>query len=232
MTYLRKAKDRGNLDFGWLKTSHTFSFGEYYEPKHHHYGNLRVINEDFIQGGMGFGTHPHRDMEIVTYVIKGMLKHKDSMGNQGEIKAGEFQRMSAGTGITHSEFNGMAKEQTHLFQIWIMPSELNLTPSYDQISVDQSLKENKLCLVASHNTNDKSPMGLNARAKIYISALETNQSLKHKGEYPRTYVQVVRGNVSVNGETLSDSDGLGLETNQLDIVAQSDCEFILFELNA
>jgi redox-sensitive bicupin YhaK (pirin superfamily) len=230
MTYLRRADERGKFDFGWLKTSHTFSFGQYYDPEHVQFGNLRVINEDFIAGGEGFGTHPHRDMEIITYVVKGQVNHKDSMGNEGAIIPGDIQKMTAGTGILHSEFNGLNDEQTHLFQIWIMPKANGLTPGYAQVNFKPEEKTNKIALMASDEEGE-AKVHLNANAKMYSSILEAgNEQEFEASKYKKVFIQLVRGNIEVNGNTLTGSDAIGLDETKLSIKAKAESEFILFEL--
>ena len=151
MIQIRKAKDRGHFDHGWLETFHTFSFGDYQDPEHTRFRSLRVMNEDWVMPGKGFGTHPHRDMEIVTYVLEGALEHKDSMGNGSVLRPGEFQRMSAGTGITHSEFNPSSSEPVHLYQIWLFPERKGIQPGYEQKAFDASQRQNRLQLVASQD---------------------------------------------------------------------------------
>jgi redox-sensitive bicupin YhaK (pirin superfamily) len=173
MIQVRKANERGHADHGWLDTYHTFSFSTYQDPEHNQFRSLRVMNEDFVEPGQGFGTHPHHDMEIVTYVLEGALEHKDSMGNGEVLRPGEFQRMSAGTGITHSEFNPSSTESVHLYQIWLLPERKGIEPSYEQKRFDDDGMTNQLRLVASPNAEHGSPTGeidrrvpLRCRARI------------------------------------------------------------------
>ena len=211
MITLRRSKDRGYFDHGWLKTFHTFSFGEYMDPKHHNFHDLRVINEDWVKAGMGFGTHPHRDMEIITYVLEGELAHEDSMGNKSVIRPGEVQRMTAGTGVQHSEFNNLKTENTHLLQIWILPDEKNLEPGYEQKNFPDSEKKNKLRLVASPDGRDGS-VTIHQDVNIYSAILEEGKSLTLQTLPGRAaWLQVARGNVQLNGQLLSEGDGISAE---------------------
>lgn len=230
MITVRKADDRGHADHGWLKAAHTFSFASYQDPEHMGFRALRVMNEDRVAPGKGFGTHPHRDMEIVTYVLEGALEHKDSMGNGEVLTPGEFQRMSAGTGIRHSEFNPSADEPTHLYQIWLLPAEEGIEPSYEQKRFDDQL-ENQLRLVASPNGADGS-LTINQDAKIYLSRLGVGNSVDVEiAEGRHAWLQVLRGSVTVNGTELSTSDGAAVsEEFKLTVAATSDAEIMLFDL--
>src|SRR4051812_41984869 len=186
----RASNDRGHFDHGWLKTYHTFSFADYYDPSHVHFKSLRVINEDFVAPGQGFGTHPHRDMEIITYILDGELQHKDSMGTGSVIKPGDVQQMSAGTGVLHSEFNPSKDKPVHLMQIWIMPNRKGITPKYEQKAFTKEERSNKLRLVASSNGRDGSVL-INQDASIYASLLEMGESTDHLVEPSRgVYLQV------------------------------------------
>jgi len=230
-TILRKSSERGFFDFGWLKTFHTFSFGDYYDPAFMGFRNLRVINEDRVQAGEGFPTHPHQDMEILTYVVSGSLAHKDSMGNGASIHPSEVQRMSAGTGVTHSEFNGSKEEAVHLLQIWILPAQKGLNPSYEQNFFGDELKKNKLCLIASDQAEAGSVL-IHQDVKIFSSLLDQNQSLEYAGKKDRAFwLQVVKGEVKVDENILNSGDAYAHSfTESLRIRALENSEFLLFDL--
>lgn len=229
---LRKSQERGHLNFGWLDTYHSFSFGEYYDPKHMGFRDLRVINEDRIAAGRGFGTHPHNDMEIVTYVLSGALTHKDSMGNGSVIHAGDVQKMSAGTGVKHSEANDSEAEEAYLLQIWILPDQRNLTPSYDQKFFEEAQKQNKLCLIASPDAAQGS-VSIHQDVKIYASLLDKGKKLSHPLNAGRAaWVQLISGELEVNGEVLQSGDALALEDEKLvEINAKTNAHFLVFDLN-
>lgn len=231
MISVRKSEERGLADHGWLKARHTFSFANYYDEKHMGFGVLRVINEDRIQGGRGFGTHPHRDMEIITYVIEGELHHKDSMGNATTIKPGDVQRMSAGTGIQHSEMNGLQDKETHLLQIWILPKEKSIEPSYGQKNFSDLFKSGKLVLVASQSGRQGS-ITLNQNVDMYVAKTHTAGSHTHKTKpHHHLWVQVVQGSVTVNHTELSAGDGAGLEkVDTLELQWGVKAEFLVFEM--
>ena len=233
MITIRPAKERGQFDHGWLQTSHTFSFADYFDPKHTHFRTLRVINEDFVQPGYGFGTHPHRDMEIVTYVLQGGLAHKDSMGNGSTIRPGDVQRMSAGTGVLHSEYNHSKDELVHLLQIWIFPEKKNLEPSYEQKTFSDEDKLNRLRLVASNDGRDGS-VTIHQDASIYGSVLEDGKSVRHQLAPGRgAWLQVARGSVKLNGKTLNQGDGAAVDQEQsVEITGASSepAEILLFDL--
>ncbi len=231
MIALRKAEERGHFDMGWLNTYHTFSFSEYYDPNFMGFRQLRVINEDRVQSGMGFGTHPHRDMEIISYVLEGELGHKDSMGNGSTIKPGEVQRMSAGTGITHSEYNYSKDELVHFLQIWVTPAQRGLTPSYEQKFFSQEDKQGKLRLVASPDGRDGS-VTIHQDTKLFASVLDKGQTVEYRLEPGRYgWLQVVRGGITLNGQTLGVSDGAAVhEERVLTITADDKAEFLLFDL--
>ena len=215
MIKIRKSENRGRFDHGWLNTYHTFSFAEYQDPDHTHFRALRVINEDRVQPGQGFGTHSHRDMEIVTYVLEGALEHKDSMGNSSVIRPGEVQRMSAGTGVTHSEFNRSDKEPVHLLQIWIFPAEKGLTPSYEQRPFSAQEKKNKLRLVASPK-GDQGSVSVHQDVLIYDARLEKGKSVTHKLKQDRgVWVQVIQGELRLNGKGLKEGDGASITNEKL-----------------
>lgn len=232
MLKLRKASDRGHFDMGWLDTYHTFSFSSYYDDEWVHFRNLRVMNEDRVAEGMGFGTHPHRDMEIVTIVLSGKLQHKDSMGNTAVILPGEVQRMSAGTGVTHSEFNPTSTEPVHLYQIWILPAKHGVTPSYEQTKFDLDTAKNQLMLVASPD-GAKGSVTIGQDVKLYRSKLEKGKSIDLPlAEGRSAWLQVISGDMTVNGEKLVTSDGIGLtQEASVAIKANEDSEFLLFDLN-
>lgn len=231
MIQIRKAKDRGHFNHGWLDTYHTFSFGDFQDPEHMGFQSLRVMNEDRVEPGKGFGTHPHRDMEIVTYVLEGALEHKDSMGNGEVLRPGEFQRMSAGTGITHSEFNPSDTEPVHLYQIWLFPERKGIEPSYEQKQFPDDEMTNCLRLVASPDANDGSLM-IHQDARIYLAKLDSGKQLVHELAVDRyAWLQVLRGNVTLYGERLETSDGAAVSDEQsLEIVATASAEIMLFDL--
>ncbi|MFO1002168.1 MAG: pirin family protein [Planctomycetaceae bacterium] len=231
MLQVRKAHERGHADHGWLDTWHTFSFASYQDPQHVRFRALRVMNEDIVAPGQGFGTHPHNDMEIVTYVLSGALEHKDSMGNGEVLRPGEFQRMTAGTGITHSEFNPSSTEPTHLYQIWLFPERKGLTPSYEQKSFPAAGRHNELRLVASRD-GAMGSLKIHTDAAIYLSQLDTNGSVNFAIAPGRSvWLQVLSGSVSVNGLTLSQSDGLAVSGEEsITITADQESEIMLFDL--
>ena len=222
---------RGSADHGWLKAKHTFSFADYYDPERVHFGALRVINEDRVAPSMGFGTHPHRDMEIVTYPISGSIEHKDSMGNGTVIPAGDVQRMTAGTGVLHSEFNHSPDQELHLLQIWILPERNGLQPGYEQRSVPREEKLNRLRLIGSRDGRDGS-LTIHQDVDLYASVLETGKQLTlDEVADRRIFVQVVGGDIDVNGAQLSAGDGLQItDAEAVTISAGSESEFLLFNL--
>lgn len=231
MMVLRKSLDRGAADHGWLKSRHTFSFASYYDPKHMGFGSLRVINEDRIAGGTGFSEHPHRDMEIISYVVSGALEHKDSAGNKTVIRPGEVQRMSAGQGVTHSEYNFYKDQETHFFQIWILPDRPGTKFSYGQKSFEKDLNEKNLVLVISNDGRDGS-IPINQNADMYISRLNSGDSIRFESNQTRNvWLQVVKGQLTVNGEKVAAGDGLAASgENTLEISAGVDSEVIIFDL--
>ena len=239
MITLRKSSDRGHADHGWLQSFHSFSFADYHDPKHMGFGNLRVINEDRIAPGTGFGTHGHRDMEIVSYVLSGELAHKDSMGNgaegaavSGVIKPGDVQRMSAGRGVLHSEFNHAPNDITHFLQIWIEPSARDIEAGYEQKHFDVESKRGTLCLVASPDGRDGS-VTIHADAAIYSGLFDGDEALKRELDPTRkAYVHVVHGSVTVNGQPLQGGDALRIENErELAIEHGSDAEVLVFDLH-
>lgn len=231
MIQVRNAKDRGHANYGWLDTYHTFSFSTYHDPDHVRFRSLRVMNEDVVAPGRGFGTHPHNDMEIVTYVLEGALEHKDSMGNGEVLRPGEFQRMSAGTGITHSEFNPSATEPVHLYQIWLFPERKGIEPSYEQKRFPEADRRNRLQLVASRNAENGSLL-IHQDARIYLAQIDAAKEILQELPAGRfAWLQVLRGAVSLNGETLNTSDGAAVsDERSLTIRATSDAEIMLFDL--
>jgi redox-sensitive bicupin YhaK (pirin superfamily) len=232
MMYVRKANERGHFDHGWLDTYHTFSFDQYYDPRHMGFRALRVMNEDRVEEGQGFGMHGHRDMEIVTYVLEGELEHKDSMGNGSILKAGELQRMTAGTGVRHSEFNPSEKQPVHLYQIWLLPDRKGLTPGYEERRFEPSETHNRLRLVASREGRDDS-LKIHQDADVYLSSLDAGRQVKHPLRPGRHgWLQVLRGQVDVNGVSLNEGDGAAIsEEANLDIASQDKSEILLFDLN-
>ena len=231
MQTLRKSQDRGYADHGWLKSYHSFSFAGYHDPKHMGWGNLRVINEDRIAPGMGFGTHGHRDMEIISYVLSGNLAHKDSMGNVKGIPPGDVQRMSAGTGVQHSEFNHAEGETTHFLQIWIEPKITGVRPGYEQKTIVADQKRGTLKLVASEQGDDGA-VRINADAKVYAGLFDGAEAATLSFDQSRKgYVHVVRGTLDVNGRTLAAGDALLLDGESAVSVANgNDAEVLVFDL--
>lgn len=227
----RYAGDRGHANHGWLDTYHTFSFGSYYDPRSMGFRVLRVMNEDRVAPGQGFGMHPHRDMEIVTYVLAGALEHKDSMGNGEVLRPGELQRMSAGTGIEHSEFNPSPTDAVHLYQIWLLPSTSGIEPSYEQKGFAESQRLNQLCLVASPDAASDS-LRIHQDARIYLATLESNKSIAHNFQIDRHgWLQVLRGSVRLNDKTLHAGDGAAISDQPLITVQGVDpAEVMLFDL--
>ena len=233
MLTLRKSNDRGYADHGWLKSYHSFSFAGYYDPQYMGWGNLRVINEDWIAAGKGFGTHGHKDMEIVTYVTSGSLAHQDSMGNVKAIPPGDVQRMSAGTGVRHSEFNHAPNDTTHLFQIWIEPNVMGIPPSYEQKTFAQSEKQGALRLVASPDGALGSVL-IHADAKLFAGLFDGAQTASLPMDAARKcYVHLVRGELQVNGTLLTTGDAALLQGESLVTLAHGkDAEVLVFDLQA
>jgi redox-sensitive bicupin YhaK (pirin superfamily) len=231
MITIRRAEERGGGDHGWLKTHHTFSFGEYWDPKWMGFRSLRVINEDWVAPNTGFPTHPHRDMEIITYVLEGKLEHKDSLGTGSTILPGDGQRMTAGSGIRHSEFNPSTNEPVHLLQIWIQPERAALVPSYEQKSFSEAEKCGKLRLIASRDASDGS-VKINQDANLYVSLLRAGEEVEHElGAGRHAWLQVARGSVELNGKTLAQGDGAAISDEKtLAIKGSTDAEVLLFDL--
>jgi redox-sensitive bicupin YhaK (pirin superfamily) len=231
MISIRKSVERGHADHGWLNTYHTFSFASYYDPKQMGFRSLRVMNEDRVAAGQGFGTHAHKDMEIVSYVMEGALEHKDSMNNGAVLHPGEFQRISAGTGITHSEFNPSAEQPTHFYQIWILPERSGLTPSYEQKHFDDGGMHDQLRLVASPDGREGS-LTIHQDARIYLSRLGAKKSVEYSLPSARhAWLQVLRGSVELNGYEMGTSDGAAISSeSRLLIAANSGAEIMLLDL--
>lgn len=231
MIELRKSQERGYADHGWLKSFHSFSFADYYDPKYVNFGSLRVINEDRVAAGMGFGTHGHRDMEIISYVLEGALAHRDNMGNGSSIRPGDVQRMSAGTGVEHSEFNHEKNQATHFLQIWIQPEQLGIAPSYEEKHFTEAEKRGKLRLVAAADAREGA-VKIHADAKIYAGLFNGDESATLTiASGRRAYIHVARGSVTVNDRALDAGDALKL-TEVADIkIAQGDqAEVLVFDL--
>jgi redox-sensitive bicupin YhaK (pirin superfamily) len=230
MFTIRKANDRGHANHGWLDTYHTFSFSNYYDERFMGFRSLRVMNDDRVAPGEGFGMHPHRDMEIVTYVLEGALEHKDSMGNGEVLHPGEVQRITAGSGIRHSEFNPSSSEPVHLYQIWIEPDRKGHVPSYDQRAFPAEGREGKWQLIVSPNGADGS-IAINQQAFVYLNTLAAGQSSEF-GQLPYGWLQVLRGTADVNGNRVSTGDGIAITSeSKLEInAADSGVEVMLFQL--
>lgn len=228
---LRPAEARGKADFGWLKSAHSFSFGQYFDPRHIQFENLRVINDDRVQAGAGFGEHPHRDAEIFSYVLDGALEHKDSMGNGSVVKAGGVQYMSAGNGVRHSEFNPLKDKDIRFLQVWLLPNETGVAPRYDTLDIDPAEKDGKLKLFLSPDGRDGS-MAIRADSDIYAATLKGDQEIRFDMTPGRkAWVQVAQGNVTINGEDLREGDGLAIEeAGILHFTKGDEAEFLLFEL--
>ncbi|HSA93032.1 MAG TPA: pirin family protein [Terriglobales bacterium] len=231
MIQLRPAAERGHANHGWLDTWHTFSFDSYHDPEHMGFRTLRVINEDFVAPGAGFPTHPHRDMEIVTYVLEGALQHKDSLGNGSIIRPGDGQRMSAGSGILHSEFNASKTEPVHLLQIWIRPEKRNIEPGYEQKEFPAEEKRGRLRPIAARDGRDGA-VTIHQDVTLYAAVLEPGREVEHAlGPGRHAWLQVARGAVTLNGKPLSQGDGAAVsEEKKLNIRAESDAEVLLFDL--
>ncbi|MDO8314802.1 MAG: pirin family protein [Rugosibacter sp.] len=233
MLTLRKSEDRGYADHGWLKSYHSFSFADYHNPAFMGWGNLRVINEDFIEPGKGFGKHGHRDMEIISYVLAGELAHQDSMGNIEGIPPGDVQRMSAGTGVTHSEFNHAKDQTTHLLQIWILPNVIGVTPGYEQKTIAAIDKRGSLRLVASPQ-GEQDSVTIHADAKLYLGLFDGDERAELALDPTRkAYVHLARGTLDVNDRRISAGDAIMIESESRIILAKgSDAEVLVFDLAA
>ncbi|MEM9264080.1 MAG: pirin family protein [Cyanobacteria bacterium P01_F01_bin.13] len=234
MITIRSASERGNANFGWLDSRHTFSFGSYYDPAHMGFGNLRVINEDKVAPGQGFPTHSHRDMEIVSYVVEGALEHKDSIGNGSIIRPGDVQRMSAGTGISHSEYNASKESPVHFLQIWVLPEKQGIKPGYEQTYFSPEEKQGKLRLVGSRDGRDGS-ITIHQDVSLYATRLGMGEVVDYPLQENRAaWIQVVRGEVVLNEQVLNAGDGVAVKaTESLNIQGQSDdAEVLLFDMAA
>jgi redox-sensitive bicupin YhaK (pirin superfamily) len=231
MIHVRKAGERGHFDHGWLDTYHTFSFSDYFDPAQMGFRSLRVINDDRVAPGQGFGMHGHRDMEIITYVLDGSLEHRDSMGNGSIIHAGELQRMSAGTGVRHSEFNPSESEWVHLYQIWLLPAMNGLKPSYEQLAVDEERKRARFCLVASPD-GAEGGLTIHQDARLHLASLLPGQVVSHELESGRSaWLQVLRGKVRLAGNELSEGDGAAISgENAVTVSGADSSEVLLFDL--
>lgn len=234
MQQIRKAQHRGQADFGWLNSRHTFSFGSYYDQAHMGFGPLRVINEDHVAAGRGFDTHGHQDMEIISYVISGTMAHKDSIGTGSQIKPGEIQRMTAGTGVRHSEYNVSDIEPLHFLQIWILPEKKGLEPDYEQKSFADIDKDNRLVLAASRDGRNGS-VTIHQDVDLYLSTLQNNVSVSHPlAPGRKLWLQVVQGEIAIGDQHLSSGDGFALEnltTQIMTINMQSEAaEVLLFDM--
>lgn len=232
MITLRKGNDRGYAHQGWLESWHSFSFAEYHDPAHMAFASLRVINEDIVQPGTGFGTHGHRDMEILTYVLSGALRHRDSMGHGEDIRYGEVQVMSAGTGVQHSEVNPSPKEAVHLLQIWIMPDQQNLSPGYQQKNFSNESKRGRWCLLASPDQAEGS-LRIHQNARISAALLDGAETLNYPiAAQRKIYLHVARGTLNVNGQTLSGGDALMFnDETQVSLAAGNNAEVLLFDFS-
>ena len=231
MLTVRKSADRGTADLGWLYSRHSFSYADYYDAQHMGFGPLRVINEDRVRPGQGFGTHGHRDMEILTLVLEGELRHQDSMGNGSVIRRGRVQRMSAGTGVLHSEVNASADKPVHLIQIWILPDEERLTPEYEEREIDPEETRGKLRLIASRDGRDGS-LKVHQDTSLWLTTLRKGEAISH-GLAPgrHAWLQVARGTIALNGQDLETGDGAAVSDElALTIEANDDSEVLLFDL--
>ena len=232
MITVRRAAERGQEDYGWLDTRHTFSFGEYHDARHMGFRTLRVINEDRVRPERGFGKHAHRDMEIVSYVLEGALAHEDSMGTGSVIQPGDVQRMTAGTGVTHSEWNHSKTESVHFLQIWILPERRGLQPSYEQKTLSPAELQDRLRLVASRDGRDGS-LTIHQDAAIYAGRLGAGHEVEHLlGAHRHAWVQVARGAIDLNGTALATGDGAGVSDEaRLALRAREDAEILVFDLD-
>ena len=231
MITIRPGDERGTSQTAWLESRHTFSFNRYIDRNHIQFSDLRVINEDWVRGGTGFGAHPHQDMEIVTYVLKGALAHKDSTGGEGLISAGEVQRMTAGTGIEHSEYNASATDEVHLYQVWLLPNQRGLAPGYEQKAFAEAEKQGQWRVVASPDGRDGS-LTINQDATLYLAALNAGESLTYNfAKARRAWLQVTRGQILLGAATLKAGDGASVtEESALAVAAETDAEILLFDL--
>lgn len=229
---IHKADSRGYANHGWLKSYHTFSFAGYHDPSRMHFGALRVLNDDFVEGGNGFGRHPHDNMEIISIPLEGTLAHSDSMGNEGTIQPNEIQVMSAGTGIAHSEFNGSEVDPVKFLQIWLFPNKQNVTPRYDQITINPDDRKNKLQQVISPNPDDEGTW-IHQDAWFHLTDLDAGNAVDYtfKGEGTGAYVFLLEGELEVAGETLSRRDAIGVtDTNEITLLAKQNASILIIEV--
>jgi redox-sensitive bicupin YhaK (pirin superfamily) len=231
MLLIRRSDDRGRANLGWLDSRHTFSFADYHDPRYMGFGPLRVINEDRVQPGQGFGTHSHTDMEIISYVLTGELAHRDSMGNGSVIRRGDVQRMTAGTGVQHSEFNHSQTRPVHFFQIWLIPEQRGLAPGYEEKHFDDDSKRSRLRLVASHDGRDGSVV-VHQHADLYAALLAPGDEVQHATERTaKSWIQVASGALTVNGEQLGAGDGAAIAYDDtISIKSSADSELLLFDM--
>jgi redox-sensitive bicupin YhaK (pirin superfamily) len=231
MIRVRKAAERGHFDHGWLDTYHTFSFGDYYDPAQMGFRSLRVINDDRVHPGQGFGMHGHRDMEIITYVLDGALAHRDSLGNGSVLRPGELQHMTAGTGVRHSEFNPADREWVHLYQIWLLPERAGLKPGYEQKAFPEEERQGALRLVASP-TGERGSLTIRQDARIYLATLRAGEAVAYALNPGRhAWLQVLRGQAALNGRPLAAGDGAAVSAEEkLEIRGRDDAEVMLFDL--
>ena len=230
MIEIRQGKERGHANHGWLESYHTFSFADYYDPNQISFGDLRVINEDRVQPGQGFGTHGHRDMEIISYVLEGALRHQDSMGEESIIRPGDVQRMSAGTGVTHSEANASAMEPVHFLQIWILPGARGLTPGYEQKYFSLEDKRNRLCLVASPDGREGS-ITLQQETLLYAGVLEEEGEVRHSPKGHHVYIHVASGTLEMNGQHLTGGDGARVTGESVIVLrGRPEAEVLIFDM--
>ncbi len=233
MLSVRKAEERGLASFGWLNSRHTFSFGHYYDPQHMGFGPLRVINEDRVAPDRGFDPHGHRDMEIISYVIDGTLEHRDSMGNGSVIRPGDVQRMSAGTGVRHSEYNASDSDPVHFLQIWILPERDGLEPGYEQVTFSSAKRRGRLCLVGSRNARENS-VAIHQDVDLYAALLDAGDRLSHRfGDDRLGWVQMVRGSARLNDQLVHAGDGVAVPAGtSLTLSGVEDAELLLFDMDA
>jgi redox-sensitive bicupin YhaK (pirin superfamily) len=231
MIRIRKSEERGHANHGWLDSHHTFSFANYFDPKHTHFRSLRVLNEDRVSGGQGFGMHPHRDMEIISYVVSGVLEHKDSMGSRALMQAGDVQRISAGTGILHSEYNASPVEPVHFLQIWITPDESNVTPGYGEGSF-QRIESGRLHLIASKTGRAKS-IPIHQDADVHLARLSAGEAIEHQFAPGRSgWLQVIEGDITANGANLGPGDGAAIiNEERVSVQSAGNSHFLFFDLN-
>ena len=229
----RLSQDRGHADFGWLDSRHTFSFGDYHDPRFMGFGPLRVINEDRVAPGTGFGTHSHRDMEILSWVLSGTLEHKDSIGTGALLRPGELQRMTAGTGVTHSEFNGSKSEPVHFLQIWLLPERLGLAPGYEQRAFPASEMQDRWRLIAARDGRDGA-LKVHQDADLYVARLHEGAEVSHApASGRRLWLQVARGSIDADGAVLSAGDGMSwVDPGQITVRAREPGEVLLFDMAA